>query len=142
LRFSFFLSAQLSLYNIEVQETEAVSDQELLMEILEAREALEEAESEEEVESIRESNRGSSISYPHLLGPFLGVLIISKEVTADMRSSLVLVSTHIEKAEETIQSLAKAFLTKDLIRAKELCIELRYWRNVDDAVKNKVNPVD
>jgi hypothetical protein len=70
------------------------------------------------------------------------VLIISKEVTADMRSSLVLVSTHIEKAEETIQSLAKAFLTKDLIRAKELCIELRYWRNVDDAVKNKVNPVD
>lgn len=46
-----------------------------------------------------------------------------------------------EKAEETIRTLATAFEAKDLVRAKELCVELRYWRNVDDAVKEKVNPV-
>lgn len=37
-----------------------MSDQALLMDILEAREALEDAEGEDEVDSLRESNRGSS----------------------------------------------------------------------------------
>jgi molecular chaperone HscB len=51
---------QLSLSGIEVQESDSLMDQSLLMEILEAREALEDAESEEEVESIRAENKGSS----------------------------------------------------------------------------------
>lgn len=38
-------------------------DQSLLMEILEAREALEDAESEEEVETIRAENKGPSLTF-------------------------------------------------------------------------------
>ena len=39
------------------------TDQSLLMEILEAREALEDAESEEEVETIRAENKGPSLTF-------------------------------------------------------------------------------
>ncbi|KAL7410695.1 hypothetical protein BDY24DRAFT_399037 [Mrakia frigida] len=47
----------LSLSNVEVQESDSITDQSLLMEIMEAREALDDAESEEEVESLREEHR-------------------------------------------------------------------------------------
>ncbi|CED84654.1 Mitochondrial J-type chaperone [Phaffia rhodozyma] len=94
----------LSLSDIRVQEADAITDQALLMEIMEAREALEDAESEEEVDAIREENR--------------------------------------EKAKRTTEQLSEAFMKGDLPRAKDLTIELRYWRNVDDAVSNKLHPVD
>jgi hypothetical protein len=51
---------QLSLNNIHVNETDAVSDQELLIDIMEAREAIDEARSEEEVEELRDVHRGAS----------------------------------------------------------------------------------
>lgn len=41
-------------------ETDNMSDPEMLMAILEAREVLEEAQSEEEVETLREENAGMS----------------------------------------------------------------------------------
>jgi hypothetical protein len=47
-----------------------------------------------------------------------------------------------EKANETVKQLGVAFENGDLAKAKELCIELRYWEKVDEAVKDKNHPVD
>lgn len=49
---------QLKILGKGTQETDAVSDHDLLMEILEARETLEEAEEASEVEEMRDSNHG------------------------------------------------------------------------------------
>ena len=51
--------AQLSLENASVQEDDKASDPDLLMDILETREALEEISSRAEIEPIRERNRGT-----------------------------------------------------------------------------------
>lgn len=48
----------------------------------------------------------------------------------------------VERAKETIEALSEAFKQGDLGRAKDLTIELRYWRNVDEAVSTKLHPVD
>lgn len=111
-----------------------MSDQELLMEILEAREALDEADSEEEIESIRSSNRGWFI--------FLDVLIFLLRRFAQINMTAIDFCLYTAKAEETIRNIAVAFTAKDLVHAKDLCIQLRYWRNVEDASKDKMNPVD
>ena len=50
---------QLSLENAAVQEDDKASDPDLLMDILETREALEEVSSRAEIEPIRERNRGA-----------------------------------------------------------------------------------
>lgn len=46
--------------DIEIGESDNVDDQELIMEIMEAREGLDSAERQEEVEQIREENLGAS----------------------------------------------------------------------------------
>lgn len=72
----FFLT-QLELYGNPVEETDSLTDPELLMEILEAREGLEEASSEDEMEVVRAKNTGEKRSLGHcfslcLAAPFLG----------------------------------------------------------------------
>ncbi|GAA5928820.1 J-type chaperone JAC1 [Sporobolomyces koalae] len=49
----------LSLHDVTIGEAEAVTDPELLMEIMETREELEDAETPEQVDRIRETNRQS-----------------------------------------------------------------------------------
>ena len=52
-------------YGLDVSETDQVEDPELLMEILESREALEEAQAQSDVDSIREENAGAHrLRYP------------------------------------------------------------------------------
>lgn len=51
-------SLKLSLDNVEIAEDDKMSDPDLLMSILETREALEAAQSEDEMLTIREENKG------------------------------------------------------------------------------------
>lgn len=55
--------AQLSLSDVTIGEAEPVTDPELLMQIMEVREALEEASTEEDVSRIRDENRGELTWY-------------------------------------------------------------------------------
>jgi hypothetical protein len=58
-------SPQLELYDMPIEETDSLTDPELLMDILDAREELEEAQTEEDMEKVRSINAGTSfISLP------------------------------------------------------------------------------
>lgn len=105
------LIRQLSLATVTIGETDAVTDPELLMTIMETREALDEATSEEEVQAIREQNKGTLF---HCLS------------TSADSSRLVNIVT-------TIKDLSGAFKESppDLETAKNLVIQLRYLENVD-----------
>lgn len=52
------LSEQLDQYGYDIAESDSLTDPELLMEVMEAREELEEASTQEECDAVRESNKG------------------------------------------------------------------------------------
>lgn len=52
------LLEQLDQYGYDIAESDSLTDPELLMEVMEAREELEEASTQEECDAVRESNRG------------------------------------------------------------------------------------
>jgi len=109
---------KLSAHAQATQETDSITDPEILMEVLEAREELESAASEEEVTSIRENNHSA---YP---------------------TSMPLLPTPVfrltpGRVEQTIANLIKAFSEDppNLVEAKELAIQLKYWQGLEHAAK-------
>ena len=56
----------LQLQGITIGESESVDDPELIMEIMDAREALDNAETREEVERIRQANTGKPCTAPQI----------------------------------------------------------------------------
>lgn len=48
----------MSQYGLDIKEREDATDQDLLMEVLEARETLEEASDKHEIEELKEDNQG------------------------------------------------------------------------------------
>lgn len=89
----------LELHGLPIEETDSLTDPELLMEILDARESLEDAQSEEDMEKVRAANSG--------------------------------------RTQHTISLLSQAFAANppDVERAKQLTVELRYLRNLEEAAK-------
>lgn len=55
------LMVQLNVHGYPTEESDSLTDPDLLMEVLEAREELEEAESAEQVDALREANHGTSV---------------------------------------------------------------------------------
>lgn len=106
----------MELENITVGETSNVTDPELLMTIMETREALDEAQSEEEVAEIRERNKSLS-SFA------LSLVLLAELFTGNIVT--------------TIQDLSGAFkeIPPDLATAKDLVIQLRYLENVEGICK-------
>ena len=49
------------MYGYPTEETDSLTDPDLLMEVLEAREELEEAETNEQVDALRQANHGESL---------------------------------------------------------------------------------
>lgn len=88
----------LSLQNIETSEGEKLTDSNVLMTVMEAREEIEEASKPEDLENIRKSNE----------------LLIVDEVAA----------------------LERAFAERDYESARVSAVKLRYWLNIQSAIKD------
>lgn len=119
-----FLPLQLSLHDVVIGEADPVTDPELLMTIMETREALEEAQTEDEVARIRQQNKGASVNHCSLL-PFIEPqLTLTLPRLADART-------------EAVSRLTSAFATSppDLELVRNLVIELRYLDNIDQVCR-------
>lgn len=110
---------QLALEKIAIGEADSVSDPELLMSIMETREALEDASTEDEVAEIREENQGSH---------FWLFLFYQYRLT-----HVRLGSGRVANIDETLTRLTAAFGSSppDLETAKNLVVQLRYLENVE-----------
>ncbi|SGY48794.1 BQ5605_C001g00694 [Microbotryum silenes-dioicae] len=114
---------------IEIGEAEAVTDPELLMDIMDTREALEDAQTEEEVAQIRSDNQSRFIR--------------RQTATLYARRSRLLTTPNpfaaeLDQMDETFQKLSQAFedaQNPDLGLAKDAIIKLKYLENVENVCR-------
>lgn len=101
---------------VAIQEEDKMEDVDLLMEIMEVREALEEAHTQEDVDTFREENAGTSDS---------PLLWISR--------NYMLSPSETDKTKQTLVQLEKLLSsdTIDPVQAKDLLVRLRYMNNVE-----------
>ena len=105
----------LRLEDTELLETDQTDDQQLIMEIMEAREALEEAASPEDVESVRAENHGElRASLPHRNSP-------------DNRQTVQV------KIMQTIEELEHLVGSKEWKRTRTAAVRLKYLSGIEDA---------
>lgn len=107
----------LRLEDTELLETDQTDDQQLIMEIMEAREALEEAASPEDVESVRADNHGELCAS------------LSNRNSLDDRQTIQV------KIMQTIKELERLVGSKEWKRTRIAAVRLKYLSGIEDAAK-------
>lgn len=112
----------LSLGGYATLETDQLENQDLIMEVMEAREELEDLGSEDDVEELRKRNQGESDI--HMWdNPSAGA-------NADW--------FHQVRVSESLRELRDAFSLGDFERAKTASVRLKYWEGIEDAARAKL----
>lgn len=109
---------------MRIDETDSVTEPELLMEVMEIREALEEAQSEEQVDQIRQDNEGHPPFLPHRRST-------PSAFPTPPADAFPFAPT--DKIAAVGRSLSAAFGSSppDLALAKDLLIHWKYLENIE-----------
>lgn len=105
----------LQLEGFPITESEGLDDPDLIMEVMEAREELDSAESSEDVDRIRAENGGTRL--------------------VRLYEMLYIDITFVEKMNELLPTLSRAFEEKDWETAKKETIKLKYLQGIEAAAK-------
>jgi len=103
---------------IQVNESDSLSDPELLMEVMEFREELEEAQSEADIKPLKARNDGN--------------FNVCAYLNQTNQGTFFLYTT--EKYAETVHKLQLAFEKNDYESAKDLAVELQYLNSIKTAI--------
>jgi molecular chaperone HscB len=102
----------LSQHDLQTNETDGLEDSELIMDVLESREALEQASSRAEVDLVQSANQGFSASF---------------------RSSFFSHSSVSAKMDELLGQIENFVEEEDWINLKTAAIKLKYLQGIADA---------
>jgi molecular chaperone HscB len=106
----------LSLQGVEETESEKLEDQDLIMQVMEARQAIEDTDDEEELQQLKKVNQGAN--------PF--------------HLAMIIIIIYADRISETVEEIRTLISKKDWNSTREATIRLKYWLGIDHAAQERM----